>query len=209
MLFSNQPSTEKYWHGFNCHWKVDWSISRELLSILVDGRHSQRVYRLLSRAPSCSMWLFMRHRLVYRLQNLCTGLSIFGYEDPINVLFGEVWKCSGLAMCSVFSTFTLSPFCSRAPTQAFSLLEFIDIGANYRQVVCVQHVTGYVFSRRFSSEKCPTLTVASFFIISFFRQTTDLIAYLPLFTETDKTIQTTQAKSGQCKLSAKGPPFHF
>ena len=39
---------------------------------------------------------------------------------------------------------------------------------------------------------------------SFFRQTTDLIAYVPLFTETDKT---TQAKSGQCQLSAKGPPF--
>ena len=30
----------------------------------------------------------------------------------------------------------------------------------------------------------------------FFRQTTDLIAYVPLFTETDKTTQTTQAKSG-------------
>ena len=40
----------------------------------------------------------------------------------------------------------------------------------------------------------------------FFRQTTELIAYVPLFTETDKT---TQAKSGQSKLSAKGPPFHF
>ena len=41
---------------------------------------------------------------------------------------------------------------------------------------------------------------------SFFRQTTDLIAYVPLFTETDKT---TQSKSGQCKLSEKGPPFVF
>ena len=41
----------------------------------------------------------------------------------------------------------------------------------------------------------------------FFRQTTDLIAYVPLFTETDKTTQTTQAKSGQCKLSARVPPF--
>ena len=66
------------------------------------------------------------------------------------------------------------------------------------------------FSRRFSSEKCPTLTVASFlYYFFFFRETTDLIAYVPLFTETDKTTQTTQAKSGQCKLSAKGPPFHF
>ena len=55
-----------------------------------------------------------------------------------------------------------------------------------------------VFSRRFSSEKSPTITVASFF-----RQTTDLIVYVPLFTET------TEAKSGHCKLSAKGPLFHF
>ena len=54
-------------------------------------------------------------------------------------------------------------------------------------------------------EKSPTITVASFFFF-FFRQTTELIAYVPLFTETDKT---TQAKSGQWKLSAKGPPFHF
>ena len=43
-----------------------------------------------------------------------------------------------------------------------------------------------------------------FFLL--FRQTTELIAYVSLFTETDKN---TQAKSGQWKLSAKGPPFHF
>ena len=43
--------------------------------------------------------------------------------------------------------------------------------------------------------------MASFFF--FFRQTTELIAYVPLFTET------IQAKSGQWKLSAKVPPFHF
>ena len=59
----------------------------------------------------------------------------------------------------------------------------------------------FIISRRFSSEKFLTLTVGSFF-----RQTTDFIAYVPLFTETDKT---TQAKSGQCKLSAKAPPFIF
>ena len=53
-------------------------------------------------------------------------------------------------------------------------------------------------------EKSPTITVASFF--SFFRQTTELIAYVPLFTETDKF---TQAKFDQCKLTAKGPPFVF
>ena len=52
-------------------------------------------------------------------------------------------------------------------------------------------------------EKSPTITVASFF---FFRQTTELIAYVPLFTETDKF---TQAKFDQCKLTAKGPPFRF
>ena len=52
-------------------------------------------------------------------------------------------------------------------------------------------------------EKSPTITVASFF---FFRQTTELIAYVPLFTETDKF---TQAKFHQCKLTAKGPPFRI
>ena len=35
------------------------------------------------------------------------------------------------------------------------------------------------FNRRFSGEKSPTITVASFF--SFFRQTTDIIVYVPLF----------------------------
>ena len=54
-------------------------------------------------------------------------------------------------------------------------------------------------------EKSPTITVASFFFF-FFRQTTELIAYVPLFTETDKF---TQAKFDQCKLTAKGPPFRF
>ena len=51
----------------------------------------------------------------------------------------------------------------------------------------------------------PTWDVPVLFFL-FFRQTTELIAYVPLFTETDKTIQ---AKSGQWKLSAKGPPFIF
>ena len=55
-------------------------------------------------------------------------------------------------------------------------------------------------------EKSPTITVASFFFFFFFRQTTELIAYVPLFTETDKF---TQAKFHQCKLTAKGPPFRF
>ena len=43
-------------------------------------------------------------------------------------------------------------------------------------------------------------------VLFFFRQTTELIAYVPLFTETDKF---TQAKFHQCKLTAKGPPFRF
>ena len=47
--------------------------------------------------------------------------------------------------------------------------------------------------------------MASFFFF-FFRQTTELIAYVPLFTETDKF---TQAKFHQCKLTAKSPPFRF
>ena len=50
-------------------------------------------------------------------------------------------------------------------------------------------------------EKSPTITVASFF--SFFRQTTELIAYVPLFTETDKT---TQANGN---LVQRVPPFIF
>ena len=54
-------------------------------------------------------------------------------------------------------------------------------------------------------KKSPTITVASFFFF-FFRQTTEIIAYVPLFTETDKF---TQAKFHQCKLTAKGPPFRF
>ena len=45
---------------------------------------------------------------------------------------------------------------------------------------------------------------SSFFF--FFRQATELIAYVPLFTETDKF---TQAKFYQCKLTARGPPFRF
>ena len=66
-----------------------------------------------------------------------------------------------------------------------------------------EHVKPFFLVSAFSfKEKSPTITVASFF----FRQTTELIAYVPLFTETDKT---TQAKSGQWKLSAKGPHFHF
>ena len=56
----------------------------------------------------------------------------------------------------------------------------------------------------FFREKARLLQWLVFFL--FFRQTTELIAYVPLFTETDKI---TQAKSGQWKLSAKGPPFIF
>ena len=40
-----------------------------------------------------------------------------------------------------------------------------------------------VFSRRLSRERCPTLTVAGLFFSFFFRQTTDFIAYVPLFTD--------------------------
>ena len=59
------------------------------------------------------------------------------------------------------------------------------------------------FSPRFFSfkEKCPTLTVTFSFL-----QTTDLTLIGPLFREPPETIK---AKSGQCKLSAKGPSFGF
>ena len=51
-------------------------------------------------------------------------------------------------------------------------------------------------------EKSPTITVSSFF----FRQTTELIAYVPLFTETDKF---TQASSTNANLLQRVPPFVF
>ena len=51
-------------------------------------------------------------------------------------------------------------------------------------------------------EKSPTITVASFF----FRQTTELIAYVPLFTETDKFAQAT---STNANLLQRVPPFVF
>ena len=54
-------------------------------------------------------------------------------------------------------------------------------------------------------EKSPTITVASFFFL-FFRQTTELIAYVPLFTETDKF---TQASSTNANLLQRVPPFVF
>ena len=54
-------------------------------------------------------------------------------------------------------------------------------------------------------EKSPTITVASFFSF-FFRQTTELIAYVPLFTETDKF---TQVSSTNANLLQRVPPFVF
>ena len=49
---------------------------------------------------------------------------------------------------------------------------------NYR---CIhsKRITNIFFSRRISSEKSPTIVVANFFF--FFRQMTDLIVYVPLF----------------------------
>ena len=55
-------------------------------------------------------------------------------------------------------------------------------------------------------EKSPTITVASFFFLFFFRQTTELIAYVPLFTETDKF---TQVSSTNANLLQRVPPFVF
>ena len=57
--------------------------------------------------------------------------------------------------------------------------------------------TDYFLVGAFSfKEKSPTITVASFFSF-FFRQTTELIAYVPLFTETDKTTQANEGNSVQ------------
>ena len=53
-----------------------------------------------------------------------------------------------------------------------------------------------------SKEKCPTIRV-----IFFFLQTTNLTLIGPFLKK--KISETTKAKSGQGKLSAKGPPFSF
>ena len=66
-----------------------------------------------------------------------------------------------------------------------------------------------VFSRRFSREKCPTLTVASFFFLFFFvrlQSHSDWAIFLTI--ETTKTTSI-RGQFGQRKLVQKGPPFHF
>ena len=85
-----------------------------------------------------------------------------------------------------------------------SLIHFL-VGAFLEKRVDYSHGFSSVFLvGAFLGKSARLLQWLVFFF--FFRQTTDLIAYVPLFTETDKT---TQAKSGQRKLSAKGPPLHF
>ena len=59
------------------------------------------------------------------------------------------------------------------------------------------------FSRRFSSEKSPTITVASFFSV-ILQSHSDWSNFLTI-----ETTKTTKAKSGQRKLVQKGHPFHF
>ena len=86
-----------------------------------------------------------------------------------------------------------------------------------------EYLDGDIFSRRIflPKEKSPTITVASFF----FRQTTELIAYVPLFTETDKFTQVSSTNANllqrvpfrflpflrnlQNRKIPKGPPFQF
>ena len=51
----------------------------------------------------------------------------------------------------------------------------------FYQISTISIIYLAIFSRRFSCENSPTSTVTSFF--SFFRQTTDLIVYVPLFTD--------------------------
>ena len=59
-----------------------------------------------------------------------------------------------------------------------------------------------IFSRRFSREKCPTLTVASY--SSRLQSHSDWATFLTI-----ETTETTKAKSGQRKLVQKGPLFIF
>ena len=65
-----------------------------------------------------------------------------------------------------------------------------------------------LFSRRFSREKCPTLTVASFFSFFFVRlqSHSDWATFLTI--ETTKTT-TIRGQVRSAEISAKGSPFHF
>ena len=82
-----------------------------------------------------------------------------------------------------------------------SIVRFFDSIAYKKQVALVDVFLVGAFLGK-SARLLQWLVFFSFF----FRQTTELIAYVPLFTETDKF---TQAKFDQCKLTAKGPPFRF
>ena len=65
-----------------------------------------------------------------------------------------------------------------------------------------------VFSRRFSSEKCPTITLASFFSFVFVRlqSHSDWATFLTI--ETTKTTSI-RGQVRSAEISAKGSPFHF
>ena len=74
-------------------------------------------------------------------------------------------------------------------------------------VLCLIPWKYIVFSRRFTSEKSPTITVASLFSFSFFFCYTTILTLIgPLFFQLK--LLRPKDMSGQCKLSAKGPP-HF
>ena len=92
--------------------------------------------------------------------------------------------------------FTLRFVCVSLP------LPFLGINWDYHKKAWTQTMKFLFLVCAFLMKRARLLQ----WLVIFFRQTTDLIVYVPLFTENDKT---TQAKSGQCKLSAKGPPFHF
>ena len=62
-----------------------------------------------------------------------------------------------------------------------------------------------VFSRRFSSEKCPTLSVASFFFVRL-QSHSDWATFLTI--ETTKTTSI-RGQVRSAEISAKGSPFHF
>ena len=73
-----------------------------------------------------------------------------------------------------------------------------------KALMLIQHS---VFSRRFSSEKCPTLTVTSFFFVRL-QSHSDWETFHTIKTTKTTTIRR-YLKSGQRKLVQKGPPFHI
>ena len=109
--------------------------------------------------------------------------------------------CVATQLCSLFCWRT-------APS--LSLLASQMIRTGWFFLKCLISVIFFIpfFSRRFSSERAPTITVASFFF--FFVRLQSHSDWSTLLTiETTKTTKAIKAMSGQRKLVQKGPPFLF